>query len=63
MSIYDCTLLYGTVVATCYESVDQLPPYNEDEKDFKFEDGGCCEDKYGSPLCCIIRLNRANAFK
>jgi len=57
-----------TIYESCYESIDSTGLYNsvvsEDDDDFVFEDGACCEDKTSlGPVCCILQLNEAVALK
>ena len=53
---------------TCYESIDTNEQYNsvvrEDDAQFTFDDGACCENLRSlSPVCCIVQLNKAIAIK
>ena len=63
LSVYDCVHLNGTIGVTCYESVKNITkPTSQNDKDFSVEDGGCCE-KNKIPICCLIKLNEAQALK
>ena len=64
MKVYSCT--DGSRAETCYESIDDpgiTGPISDNDPDFLFDDGGCCEDGSRNPICCIITLNKAASLK
>ncbi len=62
-TVYTCVDSTGATAETCYESIDTNGMYNdtisEDDDDFVFEDGACCEDGSSNPVCCIVQLNKS----